>query len=287
MAGYWGPVLVGAITIVLCFEVRFTSVSKVIYACRSWIFVTLPCKLWFRWILQRVKLVEKREGYPTYGIPLPAWIRYIFVQWDLFRNRVVPYSSPMLGVAKICLWALKGHWRLHVNTFGGLADFNKVHHVHQKHITCKRMPPTSHLKQMKTPCMLIQTAFAGFHVVVICEPEAVRHVLFNKDKIYLKPAQAFGDAEVLLGHSVLLAEGDDWHHQREGIPLSGFFFYVPLYSVVPWLDERLYIHIPCDFWLVLNPFFKYKNLRSLVPLFCESTTKLIGMYYFTLFCTFF
>jgi len=95
-------------------------------------------------------------------------------------------------------------------------------------------------KKLKTPSMSTQMVFMGMHMLVTCNAEMVRHILTEREK-YVKMTHVSADGDRLIAQGVFSSEGKQWQHQRE----------------------------------VLNPSFKYAKLRSLVPLFCETTSNLI------------
>ena len=115
---------------------------------------------------------------------------------------------------------------------------------------------------MKTPCMATQTVFMGMHMLITIKPEAVKYILFEREK-FVKMTHVSHDGDRLIAQGVFSTEGDDWHHQRTGniIIIILFIIYYLIFLLI-----------------VLNPSFKYKKLRSLVPLFCETTANLIGNY---------
>ena len=114
---------------------------------------------------------------------------------------------------------------------------------------------------MKSPCMSMQTVFMGMHMLLTCKPEMIRHILFERQK-YVKMNRVSHDGDRLISQGVFSSEGEEWHRQRSSTsPLPSSFVLTCNWS----------------FLVVLSPSFKYKKLKSLVPLFCETTAKLIGI----------
>ena len=114
---------------------------------------------------------------------------------------------------------------------------------------------------MKSPCMSMQTVFMGMHMLLTCKPEMIRHILFERQK-YVKMTKVSHDGDRLISQGVFSSEGEEWHRQRSSTsPLPSSFVLTCNWS----------------FLVVLSPSFKYKKLKSLVPLFCETTAKLIGI----------
>ena len=107
----------------------------------------------------------------------------------------------------------------------------------------------------------MQTVFMGMHMLLTCKPEMIRHILFERQK-YVKMTKVSHDGDRLISQGVFSSEGEEWHRQRSSTsPLPSSFVLTCNWS----------------FLVVLSPSFKYKKLKSLVPLFCETTAKLIGI----------
>ena len=63
---------------------------------------------------------------------------------------------------------------------------------------------------------MMQGIFVGVPTVIICNPEAAKQVLANKEDKYSKPVNISYDCDRVFARGVAVVEGEEWHHQRMG-----------------------------------------------------------------------
>lgn len=136
------------------------------------------------------------------------------IDGDTSQSQYMPYTDPLVGMVKGLLPMLTGSYQEQ------MFPDNLVNTLQVKHEEAKKMK-------------VMQTWFAGIHLINVWNPELIREVLFDKEHVWEKLDIGIV-TEPLLGQSILQVGGEEWKRQKK--ILGPAFHHDHIRSLLPAMD---------------------------------------------------